>query len=312
MSFPEPVPVSEHVFEARKARSRAITRVAIRGIAVRLLIVCFELIGFFLFGSMALLMDSLSTLADCVSSGILLLSIRLASRPPDAEHPFGHGRYEPLAGLQLGFFLTVAGAGMFLQQILALFQEKQAIPLNQHIWIFALVAVLLLEFSYQKMKKIALREKSQALLAEAFHFRVDSMNSLFALIALGVAAFFPDISWYADRVGAIVIALCMCAMGLVASKKNINQLLDRIPEEELFITVRTAALAVQGVLGTEKIRIQHYGPDAHVDIDVEVDPHLTVEKAHTISQHVRSSIQHAWPNVQDVTVHIEPFYPGDH
>jgi divalent metal cation (Fe/Co/Zn/Cd) transporter len=104
----------------------------------------------------------------------------------------------------------------------------------------------------------------------------------------------------------------MCGIGLIASKKNLNQLLDRVPESEFFDLVRKAALKVVGVRDTEKIRIQHYGPDAHVDIDVEVDPHLTVEEAHTISQHVRSSIQHDWPNVQDVTVHIEPYYEGDH
>ena len=76
--------------------------------------------------------------------------------------------------------------------------------------------------------------------------------------------------------------------------------------------VRNAAMTVTGVCDTEKIRIQQYGPDAHVDIDVEVDPTLSVEQAHTISQHVRTKIQIAYPNVQDVVVHIEPYYPDDH
>jgi cation diffusion facilitator family transporter len=311
MKFPKPLPVSESVYEARRARVQAITRVAIIGIVIRLSIVALELTGFFLFNSMTLLLDSLSTLADCVSSALLVVSIKLASRPPDENHPFGHGRYEPLMGLQLGIFLGIAGAGMFVQQLFSLGQASHA-EVGGYSYIFALIAALLLEFSFRRMKKIAEAERSQALMAEAYHFRADGLNSFFAVIALGIAALFPEISFYADRIGAIVIALCMCSMGIIAAKKNLNQLLDRVPESTFFVRVRKAAMDVAGVRETEKIRIQHYGPDAHVDIDVEVDPHLTVEEAHTISQHVRSSIQHEWPNVQDVTVHIEPYYEGDH
>jgi divalent metal cation (Fe/Co/Zn/Cd) transporter len=76
--------------------------------------------------------------------------------------------------------------------------------------------------------------------------------------------------------------------------------------------VRDAAKSVDGVCDTEKIRIQQHGPNAHVDIDVEVDPHMTVERAHEISQKVRRAIQTAWPQVLDVTVHIEPYYENDH
>jgi len=312
MSFPDPIPVEDTVFAARKVRRRAITKVALIGISVRIFIVLFELLGFFLFDSQALLLDSLATLADCISSAVLVISILLASRPPDEKHPFGHGRYEPIAGLQLGVFLSIAGLGMVFQQSISFYSEDTRLALDPKAFVFALVTVILLECTFQKMKKIAKREKSEALFAEALHFRADTLNSLVALVVLLFGAAVPSLSWYADRVGAFFIALCMCFMGLVAAKKNLNQLLDRTPEDALFDTVRKAALQVAGVKETEKIRIQHYGPDAHVDIDIEVEPTLCVYEAHKISQKVRSSIQNAWPNVQDVVVHIEPFYPGDH
>jgi divalent metal cation (Fe/Co/Zn/Cd) transporter len=76
--------------------------------------------------------------------------------------------------------------------------------------------------------------------------------------------------------------------------------------------VKEAALKVEGVLATEKVLIQSYGPDAHVDIDIEVAPNLSVEVAHKLTQKVRAEIQKAWPAVRDVIVHIEPYYPGDH
>jgi len=312
MGFPEPVLLPDAVYEARKARTKALVRIALIGISVRLAIVLLELVGYFLYGSMTLLLDSFSTLADVISSLVLVFSIKLAERPPDKEHPFGHGRYEPVAGLQLGVFLAIAGVGLFTQQLSSLLTKPSIPRIDQHVWLFAMASVVLLELSYRKLTKVAKEQKSQALLSEALHFRADSLNSLFALFILVLVALFPEASGVCDRVGAIMIALIMCVMGLYGAKKNLNQLLDRIPEEEFFAKVRRASLKVEGVKDTEKIRIQHYGPDAHVDIDIEVDPYLSVEVAHTISQHVRAAIQKEWPQVQDVTVHIEPYYENDH
>jgi divalent metal cation (Fe/Co/Zn/Cd) transporter len=85
-----------------------------------------------------------------------------------------------------------------------------------------------------------------------------------------------------------------------------------VPDESFFTLVKVAAMRVKGVLATEKVLIQTYGPDAHVSIDVEVDPAMPVEEAHAISQKVRHEIQIAWPCVRDVIVHIEPFFDGDH
>ncbi|MBS0654373.1 MAG: cation transporter [Verrucomicrobia bacterium] len=312
MSYPSRLELPDEIYKARKQRSRNLLRVASLGIAVRLTIVTFELCGFYFFGSMALLLDGLSTLADVVSSIILIFSIKLAERPPDQNHPFGHGRYEPLAGLQLGIFLAITGGAMLFSQVVAIASNEAAGTLDTHVWLFALAAVVLLELSFRKMKAVATQEKSEALLAEAFHFRADGCNSLFALVALGIGALFPEHSWLCDRIGALCIALFMCGMGLIAAKKNLNQILDRIPEKEVFTKVERIAKSVEGVRGTEKIRIQLCGPDAHVDIDVEVDPDLAVVEAHEISQRVRYEIQKAWPQVQEVMVHIEPYYENDH
>ncbi len=104
----------------------------------------------------------------------------------------------------------------------------------------------------------------------------------------------------------------MIGMGIYNARENLQQLLDRAPSADCFERVKKAAVNVLGVKDTEKILIQHYGPDAHVNIDIEVDPKLSVEEAHRITQHVRAEIQREWPAVRGVTVHVEPYYPGDH
>lgn len=122
--FPEKLPLKEGVYTARKARSASITKIALYGIFARLVIAVAELCGYFVFNSSVLLLDALSTFADITSSVLLIASIKLAERPPDEEHPFGHGRYEPLAGLQLGIFLSLGGVGMFSQQFLSFFKKN--------------------------------------------------------------------------------------------------------------------------------------------------------------------------------------------
>lgn len=311
--YPKPISLPQDVYSARIERNREVIKASRRGIIIRISIIIFEFIGVALFRSSALFMDALASLIDVFSTVFLIICIKLAARPPDLNHPFGHGRYEPLAGLQLGLFLALVGIGMVIQQsfhLVTVGSEKEV--LDPRTWIFPFVAMIFLEGCYHFMMRTAKQQHSTALAADAFHYRIDGLTSLFATIALLIAAYLPLWSLMIDHIGAICIAILMILIGLYASRTNLNQLLDRVPEASFFETVREASLNVPGVKGTEKIRIQQYGPDAHVDIDIEVDPELSVEDAHKISQYVRVEIQKAWPMVQDVTVHIEPYYANDH
>lgn len=311
VEFPKSVLPPESVDYARIERKRHLLRGTGWGIGIRTLVIAFEMGGFIYFGSQALLMDALSSLIDVVCSLLLLLFIQLAGRPPDANHPFGHGRYEPLAGLQLGMLLTLVGGGMLIQQLFQWANETKG-GLDPKAWIIPFIALILLEICYAITSRLSKEHDSPALAAEAAHYRIDSLTSLMATLALIAAAFFPHWGKSIDHIGAIAIAILMIGMGAFASLKNMHQLLDTIPSSQYFNTVRKAARQVVGVMDTEKIRIQLYGPDAQVNIDIEVDPQLSVEKAHRISQLVRAEIQKEWPAVRDVSVHIEPFYPGDH
>jgi cation diffusion facilitator family transporter len=309
--FPQQLTPPTSVPRARAERKRHLIRSTSIGVAIRLLIIIAELCGVFFFGSAALLMDALSSLVDICCSLCLLVFVLLAERPPDTNHPFGHGRYEPLAGLQLGLLLLFVGSGMFIQNLWQLGTAPE-IALDSKAWMIPFAAILLLEVAYAIAMRTARKHHSAALAADAAHYRVDSITSFVATVALLLGAYLPSWSWMIDRSGAVVIALFMAGMGAYAMRDNFHQLMDRTPSRRFFETVRRAARCVRGVLSTEKIRIQLYGPDAHVDIDIEVDPLLSVEKAHRITQEVRAAIQREWPAVRDVTVHVEPYYPNDH
>ena len=310
--FPETLPLPNTVKELRDLRRKQMISTAMRGVILRFCIILAELGGFVYFSSSALLLDALSSLFDIASSLLLILCIKLAAKPPDSHHPFGHGRFEPIAGLQLGVFLAALGSVMCFQQINTVLHKQVVGVINPHTWIIPLVAVVLLEIGYRHLKRTAKKQNSPALLADAVHYRIDSINSLFAMIALILAAYFPTYSVMIDHLGAVLIAVLMIVIGANAAKNNIHQLLDRTPDKKFFTLVREATMKVAGVLATEKLRIQVYGPDAHVSIDIEVDPHMSVEVAHEITQKVRHEIQIAWPAVRDVIVHVEPYYADDH
>jgi cation diffusion facilitator family transporter len=297
---------------ARQFRINALVRSSIFGIIVRIGIIAMELAGVLLYGSASLLLDAVATGLDVMASIFLIVCIKFAARPPDENHPFGHGRIEPLAGLQMGILLIAVGAGMFGQQIFEYATVTHTAEIQGLLWLIPLAAMVLLEGTYRMLQKISQKYHSSALAADASHYRIDSLTSLLALIALFLGALFPGSSQVLDHIGAFAIAAVMIVIGFLAARENLNQVIDRSPSPDFFEKVREASKKVQGVLGTEKIRIQLYGPDAHVDIDIEVDPALSVEKAHAISQRTRAAIQKEWPFVRDVTVHIEPFYPNDH
>lgn len=219
---------------------------SLRGVALRGAIIGAELIAFVYLNSSSLLLDAISSLIDIAASLFLIFCIKIADKPPDEEHPFGHGRFEPIAGLQLGLMLVAIGGGMLFQQLSALAKGGAARAIDPLTCLVPIGAIILLEISYRILKKTAERENSPALLADAVHYRIDSLNSLFAAVALIFAAFFPRHSVAIDHWGAVLIALFMIGMGIYAARNNLHQLLDRTPDKSYFEKVRDAAMKVPG------------------------------------------------------------------
>ncbi|MBS0629079.1 MAG: cation transporter [Verrucomicrobia bacterium] len=310
--FPKPLPLHRSVTKTRLARRKKLLLSARRGVILRGVIIFAEFFGFAFFGSSTLLLDALSNSVDAIASIALIWSIHKADQPPDEKHPLGHGRFEPIAGLLIGFLLVFLGVVSTMEQVKAVFTGELTREIPTIAMVIPLIAVILLEICHQILKKAAKQKQSPALLADAAHYRIDALTSFFALIVLCLVALFPAHAHIFDHLGAITIALFMIVVGVIAARKNINQLIDRAPPAEMYEQVRAAALKVPGILATEKLRLQVYGPDAFVAIDVEVEPDLTVEESHKITQKVRRAIQTAWPSVRDVIVHVEPYYPGDH
>lgn len=311
-TFPERLELSDDVSRIRRRRTARLIKVSWMGISVRLFVITMELIGLWFLGHAVLLVDALASSADVLTSLAILFAIRLAERPPDDDHPFGHGRYEPLAGFQLGLLILIVGVGTFGYQLFAAISHVQSEVIGWVSWMIPLVAAILLEVTCRIVMRMAKQEKSSAMLAEAYHYRVDALTSLVAALGLVIASLIPDYGHLIDHITAMILAVIMIYLGWIAARENLNELTDKIPHQNYFDQVKLSALKVEGVLDVEKVRIQTAGPDAHVNIDIEVDPNESVNQAHLTAQQVRHQIQLDWPTVREVVVHVEPYYEADH
>lgn len=309
--FHEPVIPRQNLLSLRRLRYKEVTKACYRGIYIRMFIIALELLGFLFTKSQSLWLDAISTSIDICFSLFLVLSIKYASKPPDENHPFGHGRFEPIAGLQLSVILVVFGVILGIDQFKNTFvSEQTSFPF--YTFLIPLFAAFCMEGCFRYFKYVAKKSHSSALIADAYHFRSDALGSVFATLALGLGLINPSYAGFCDHMGAIAIAIMMIITGASSIGENLHQLLDKKPSRAYLSKIHEAALRVKGVLGTEKLRVQRYGPDAHVDIDIEVDPKLSVMKAHRIAQEVRASIQEELAEVQDVMVHVEPYFEDDH
>jgi len=254
-------------------------------------------------GSTSVISDGLEAAGDVLSSGIVYAGLWLASKPPDVEHPYGHGRYETLAGLAVGAMLLLAGTAIGWHSITSLGQPTQ---LRAYV-LYPLVAAILIKIGLGAVKfRIGRRIASVSLEADAWHDVTDLLSSCVALICVLLALSDPARFSMADQIGGIVIGIIICFLSAKVVRRTVGHLLDTMPEPAKMAEIRAAALGVPGALGIEKCYARRTGLKYHVDLHLEVDPDMTVRQSHEIARRVKFSIKGTVPWVADVLVHVEP------
>jgi cation diffusion facilitator family transporter len=254
-------------------------------------------------GSAAVVSDGVESGADVLASGIVLLGLLIASKPADAEHPYGYGRVEALAGLAVGLMLAITGAGICFGAA-----QKLSLPRTPPLyatWPLVLSMATKGVLSYAKFR-FARRINSEALGADAWNDAVDILSAFTALVAVSLSVWRPDRFGRADAYGAFVVGVIVVFLGARVIYETTQQLMDRMPEPGVLEEIRRVALGVPGACGVEKCYARKTGLRYHVDLHLEVDPNLTVRESHFIAHEVRDRIVAELNWVADVLVHVEP------
>ena len=254
--------------------------------------------------SQALIADGVESFADVVSSLMVWRGVVVAAAPADAEHPYGHGKAEPIAAI--GVTVMLIGAAFWIS--VESFRQIFIPHLSPRPWtLLVLVAVIVAKESlFRFVRNEALALENTAVHTDAWHHRSDAITSLAALIGIVVAVIGGPGYESADDFAALIAAAIIAWNGLRLVGPALNELMDASPDNTLTDRVRAVAAGTEGVAEIEKCLIRKMGGRYFVDMHVEVDPQMTVVRAHEIAHEVKDRVREKLPQIQDVLVHIEP------
>jgi cation diffusion facilitator family transporter len=254
--------------------------------------------------SHALVADAVESLADIVSSMVVWRALVVAAAPADEDHPYGHGKAEPLAAAVVSTMLLLAAGWIVLAAVRSISQPHPAPAPFTLLVLGAVIAIK--EGLFRFVRREAASVQSSAVRTDAWHHRSDAITSLAAAIGISVALIGGKGYEAADDVAAIVAAGVIAWNGWRLLRPSLDELMDTAPNPEVVSQIRRIAEAAPGVARVEKCLVRKVGFDCFVDMHVEVDPQMTVQRSHEIAHDVKNKIRGQIPAVRDVLVHIEP------
>jgi cation diffusion facilitator family transporter len=240
---------------------------------------------------------------DVLASAVVLLGLIVAGKPPDENHPYGHGRIESLAAFVVGLILVAGGIGVCWNALRAV-GHHHAPPPNLAMIVLVIAVVVRGTMSALKFR-IGRRIGSGSLVADAWNDAVDILGAVVALVAVWLAAR-GDRFLAADHYGGFAVGVIVIATGIRVIRDATLELVDTMPDAARVAQLRGVAASVPGVAGVDKAFARKTGFTWHVDIHVEVDPAMTVAASHEIAGAVRRRVRSEVRWVADVLVHVEP------
>jgi cation diffusion facilitator family transporter len=255
--------------------------------------------------SHALVADAVESLADVFSSIVVWRGLVVAAEPADEEHPYGHGKAEPIAAAIVSTMLLLAALGIAVSSVQAIISPHPDGP--RAFTLIVLIAVIILkEGMFRYVAREADSVESSAMRADAWHHRSDAITSVAAAIGISIALIGGKGYESADDIAAIAAAGIIAFNGGRVLRPALNELMDAAPAREVIDGIRRTASGIAGVERVEKCIVRKSGHRYLVDMHVEVDPEMSVQCSHNIAHGVKDRVLEKFPAVRDVLVHIEP------
>ncbi|GEL77543.1 cation diffusion facilitator family transporter [Tenuibacillus multivorans] len=284
---------------------------SILGIVANLLLAIIKGIAGVFTNSKALIADAFHSASDVVSSFAVLIGIRAARKPPDPEHPYGHGKAENIATLIVSILLIIVGFEILLDAIQSIWQHNtQDTSINAlYVVIFSIIVKeALFQYKYRLGHKI----NSPAIIADAWHHRSDSLSSVIALAGIGISIAgshygIPALQYF-DPVAGSLIAVLVMWMGFKLGQEAVNVTLETVLDEEETKNFEQSTLTVEGVKRIDTLNARTHGSYVIIDVKISVDPEITVDEGHSIAANLKEQLMDEHEEVQDVYVHVNPYH----
>lgn len=254
--------------------------------------------------SFALFADAIESLTDIFASILVLLGLKYANRPADKNHPYGHGRAEPLITFLVVGFLVTSATIIAYQSVINIGTQHELPKL----WTLFVLGPLIIwkEVSYRLVIKKAIETNSSSLKADAWHHRSDAITSIAAFVGISIALYFGKGYESADDWAALLAAVFIFYNSYLIFRPALSEIMDEHVHDELIEKIRNVSIKVDGVLDTEKCFIRKAGMKYHVDLHAIVDGNITVKIGHEIAHNLKDTLRKDIPQLGHVLIHIEP------
>ncbi|MFD1096007.1 cation diffusion facilitator family transporter [Salegentibacter chungangensis] len=261
------------------------------------------LTGFF-GNSYALIADAIESTTDVFASLLVLFGLKYSSKPPDKNHPYGHGKAEALITFLVVGFLVVSATVIAYESIQNI-QTPHKVPKPYTLIVLAVI-IITKEIFYRKISNKSDETKSSSLKADAWHHRSDAITSLMAFIGISIALFMGKGYETADDWAALLASGFIIYNAYLILRPALGEVMDEHMYDEMIKEIRKISEGVDGVTDTEKCYVRKMGMSYHVDLHIGVDPELSVKKGHDIAHRVKDELLNHFPEIVDVHIHVEP------
>jgi cation diffusion facilitator family transporter len=278
------------------------------GILTNTLIAATKAIAGILGNSYALIADAVESTTDIASSLIVWGGLKISGLPPDEDHPYGHGKAEPIAAVVVSIALFAAAAGIAIQSVREIFTPHHApAPFTLAV---LLVVIVTKEVLARSVFRIGESIGSTAVMGDAWHHRSDAVTSAAVFAGISVALIGGEGYESADDWAALFAAGIIVVNAVRIIVPAVNEIMDRAPSPDIESAVRQTASRVEGVAGLDKCFVRKMGLSYYVDLHVEVDGELTVSEGHEIARRVKRALLESRADMAGVLIHIEPASGG--
>lgn len=277
---------------------------ALLGIVVNTVLAAVKLFAGIVGHAYALIADGIESTLDIFSSLVIWFGLKVAAEPPDAEHPYGHGKAEPVAAIVVSVVVLGTALALGVESIREIVTPHHApAPFTL---VVLLVVVVVKEVLFRKVLDAADHIESAAVKTDAWHHRADAITSVAAFIGIGIALLGGPGWESADDWAALFACGLIGFNGVRLLRTALHDAMDPAPAPELEESVRAIAAAVPGVSALDRCLIRKSGLEFFVDLHVGVNPDLSVREGHRISHAVRDAVRAAHPAITEVLIHLEP------
>lgn len=290
-------------------REAGIYRVTLVGSVVNLLLLVFKFVAGILGHSAAMLADAVHSLSDFVTDIIVIVFVRISSKPEDEGHDYGHGKYETLATAIIGLILLFVGFGILWNGATSIWDFWQGGELKEPgmlaLWA-ALASILFKELLYQYTVLKGRRLNSQAVVANAWHHRSDALSSIGTAVGIGGAILLGEQWLVLDPLAAVVVSLFIMKVAIQLLVPSMNELLEKSLPAEVEEKIKQEILAFPGVTSPHHLRTRRIGSSYAIEVHIRMDGQITLEEAHHTATAIENRLKSEFGSRTYINIHVEP------